>query len=94
MTCPSLDQFGGIVAVDAAGHDQAVCLHDVEGLMGGVVDDDAHAVLLLCDVGLKEVQQVMGVDAVECLLTALVEEVADFLDDRLTLDPQTKNAPR
>ena len=53
--------------------------------MLGVVDDDAHAVLLLCDVGLKEVQQVMGVDAVECLLTALVEEVADLLDDRLPL---------
>ena len=53
--------------------------------MGGVVDDDAHAVLLLCDVGLKEVQQVMGVDAVECLLTALIEQIAGFLYDCLTL---------
>ena len=47
--------------------------------MLGVVDDDAHAVLLLCDVGLKEVQQVMGVDAVQRLLTAAVEEVASIL---------------
>ena len=75
----ALDQFGRIVAVDAAGHDQAVCLHDVEGLMLGVVDDDAHAVLLLCDVGLKEVQQIIGVDAVQRLLAAAVEEVASIL---------------
>ena len=60
----ALDQLTGIVGVDATGHDQAVCLHDVEGLMLGVVDDDAHAVLLLCDVGLQEVSQVVGVDAV------------------------------
>lgn len=62
--------------------------------MGGVVDDDAHAVLLLCDVGLEEVQQVMGVDAVECLLTALIEQVAGFLYDRFPLlnRPRTRLA--
>jgi len=49
----------------------------------GVVDDDAHAVLLLCDVGLQEVSQIIGVDAVECLLTALIEDVASILYDRL-----------
>lgn len=53
--------------------------------MLGVVDDDAHAVLLLCDVGLQEVQQVVGVDAVECLLTAAVEEVTGILHKCLPL---------
>ena len=53
--------------------------------MFGVVDDDSHPCLLLCDMRLKEAQQVVGVDAAQRFVTAAVEEVSAVFDHRLTL---------